>query len=258
LFVKFRNFTGWNASTRVIYSSDEDFALLAVSLPDKKAISYQGIPTKNSLGFLVENIFTYFGRACFNVIGLPLFDTSYSRILRPFMDQVAWLIQGLFGSATETKTVWERSVKYLAEVGPYDKETTIFTGHWTGGIIATAMAIRNGDFVINFESPEYNASLMAREHPFSDKDLPNLVNIYSGKCLTSSAVDDFLRNFRLPMERPRLAWVVPEDPYQVLCAVAAGCATTKKYDDFCAKTLENGMSDYLEYWESWGRSRQWY
>jgi hypothetical protein len=144
------------------------------------------------------------------------------------------------------------------------ENTTIFTGHGPGGLVAKGMASYFKALGVAFESAKYHGSLFSvqveRSSSAEDPSLPpeyqpdldhRFLNVSPSGIIPSFLEETSATNIRFPSRQTTMQL---STPYHTLCYIAAACVSHDRFDHLCSSAI--GMDEYEEYFRAWDRDRE--
>jgi hypothetical protein len=228
----------------------------------KLAVGLTSIPFDANFAIYCENFLSSYYPDILTVF-VPFYSIAYSNLLSSMLTTTSQiLISGILGPNRVStyyldKAIitsrWELNTAYdVFEALRLSTGRPVVVGHGANGLLAKALPFSYNPWRVSFESPVLEDSpieALAREQNIQTAP-PTIINFYTNGSIYALIDDLAVVNNRIT--RSDLSPMIPPNPFETFCVVAASCAQDDRFDQLCNDVLDGG---YETMWKRLGRAR---
>jgi hypothetical protein len=238
-------------------------AILAYNREEGKlALGLTSIPFDANFAIYCENFLSsYYPEVL--VIIVPFFSLAYSNILSSMLTTTSQvLVSGILGpnrlstyylDEAIITSRWELNTAYsVFEALRLSTGRPVVVGHGANGLLAKALPFTYNPWRVSFESPVLKGSpieSLAREQALQSVS-PTIINFYTEGSIYALMDNSAVINNRISSSDS--SPIIPPNPFETFCMVAAACAQDDRFDQLCNDVLDGGFENV---WNGVGRER---
>jgi hypothetical protein len=185
-------------------------------------------------------------------IFVPFYSIAYSNLLSGVLTTTSQiLISGILGpnrlstyylDEAIITSRWELNTAYdVFEALRLSTGRPVVVGHGANGLLAKALPFSYNPWRVSFESPVLEDSpieALARDQNMQTSP-PTIINFYTEGSIYALMDSSAVVNNRIG--RSDLSPMIPPNPFETFCIVAAACAEDERFDEFCNDVLGGGF-----------------
>jgi hypothetical protein len=214
----------------------------------KLAVGLTSIPFDANFAIYCENFLSSYYPEVLGIF-VPFYSIAYANLLSTMLTATSQvLISGILGPNRLSSYYldeaiitarWELEiVTDVFEALRLSAGRPVVVGHGANGLLAKALPFSYSPWRVSFESPVLEDSpieALAREQD-TQTSTPAIINYYTDGSIYALVDAQAVINNRI--SRSDSSPVIPPNPFETFCIVAAACAQDDRFDQFCNDVLD--------------------
>jgi hypothetical protein len=224
------------------------------------AVGLTAIPFDVNFALYCENFLSSYYPQLLTIF-VPFYSVAYANLLSGMLTATSQsLISGILGpnrlstyylDEAIITARWELETAYdVFEALRMATGRPVLVGHGANGLLAKALPFSYNTWRVSFESPVLEDSPIEALAKEGRVVTPTIINYYTNGSIYALVDDAAAMNNRIV--RADTSSIIPPNPFETFCVLAAACAKDDRYDQLCNDVLDGGFETV---WKRLGRER---